>query len=131
MRLVCQDAMGRHGIARSGPSVLRMVTGMMEVGGAVMTIAEERVVGLARRARQAGDAAHHAAAVRAAGGGAVDRSLIACGRIDGGFRLGGGVGGDQTATKGEVVAAVAIGEEAIVADAGGSRLAGHGIESGG
>ena len=47
----------------------------------------------------------------------MDRNLIACGRIDGGFRLGGGVGGDQTATKGEVVAAVAIGEEAIVADA--------------
>ena len=75
---------------------------------------------MARRVRHEGDAAHEFAAVGAAGGVAVDGRLIACGRISGGVGRvgrGGGVEGDQPPAAGEIVAAVAIGEEAVVADA--------------
>ena len=74
----------------------------------------------ARRARHEGDAAHEAAAIGAAGGVAVDRRLIACGRIDNDVGLigrGGGVEVDQPPAAGEIVAAIAVGEEAVVADA--------------
>jgi hypothetical protein len=75
---------------------------------------------LARRTRHERDAAHKAATVRAASSVAVDWRLIACGRIDNGVGLvgrGRGFAGDQPPAAGEVVVAIAIGEEAVVADA--------------
>jgi hypothetical protein len=77
-------------------------------------------VSLARRARHEGDAAHEAAAVGAAGGFARDRRLIGCWRIDNCVGLigrSGGGEGDEAPAAGEIVAAIAVGEEAVVADA--------------